>query len=159
MRSVDNERSSFRLSSPSVRTKGGRQATAQARMTERVRAYNSRRQPNRPAKECSSCQEKLPEHKFPARPPRSRCTHSVHTCADCLAAWITSQVDSVPNDQIRCPECPQKLRRRHVAACTSPNVARYVKLLSSWNNADWRSATMIGVYMKWSPASQTSSGA
>lgn len=50
------------------------------------------------------------------------CEHDPNTCKDCVSQWITSSMDTLAWDRLKCPECPQLLDFDHVKAFASEEV-------------------------------------
>jgi hypothetical protein len=82
--------------------------------------------------ECSVCGDEKPiKGEFPSR-ITAKCKHDVHTCKECLQAWITSQLDTVSWDMIHCPECKHHLKHKDVQKYAENEVfLRYVEFSST----------------------------
>lgn len=50
------------------------------------------------------------------------CEHQPNTCKDCIGQWITSSMDTLAWDRLKCPECPELLRFGDVRAFASREV-------------------------------------
>lgn len=70
---------------------------------------------------CAVCVEDKRTTEMPRRITR-RCEHLPSTCKECLAQWISTSMESVMWDQLRCPECPQMLRYKDVQAFAQRDV-------------------------------------
>ncbi|KAI2606570.1 hypothetical protein GGR54DRAFT_633416 [Hypoxylon sp. NC1633] len=44
------------------------------------------------------------------------CEHDSSTCKECVAQWITSSLETITWDRLKCPECPQLLKYENVRA-------------------------------------------
>lgn len=80
-------------------------------------------------RECVVCGDARGTRDFPTKPPTAACEHQPHTCSDCLARWISSEVDTKATEGIKCSECPQVLTYNDILRAASPaTFARFDKL-------------------------------
>lgn len=72
---------------------------------------------------CYACDTERAPGAFPDYNPSSECDHLIHTCKNCLKAWIRAQVESglfVTGGKdgktfgIKCPQCPAVMRSVNV---------------------------------------------
>jgi hypothetical protein len=49
----------------------------------------------------------------------ARCTHVSGCCKPCLRNWIAAQLETNTWDRIKCPECPEILRRHDIRSAAS----------------------------------------
>ncbi|KAI1453463.1 hypothetical protein F4805DRAFT_366308 [Annulohypoxylon moriforme] len=57
------------------------------------------------------------------------CEHDATICKECVGTWITSSMDSVTWDRLKCPECPQLLKYENVRAfATRETFEKYDRL-------------------------------
>ncbi|KAI0421245.1 hypothetical protein F5X98DRAFT_371255 [Xylaria grammica] len=57
------------------------------------------------------------------------CEHEATACKECISQWITSSMETVAWDRLKCPECPEMLSFKDVAAFATRDVFnRYDKL-------------------------------
>lgn len=71
-------------------------------------------------RDCNVCGDVKTPLDFPAKPPTDACEHRPQTCSDCLASWISSEVDTKGTEGITCSECPQVLTYNDVHRAASP---------------------------------------
>ncbi|OTB05545.1 hypothetical protein M426DRAFT_21859 [Hypoxylon sp. CI-4A] len=50
------------------------------------------------------------------------CEHDSSMCKECVASWITSSMDTVTWDRLKCPECPQLLKYDNVRAFATKEI-------------------------------------
>ncbi|KAI0159554.1 hypothetical protein GGR57DRAFT_428662 [Xylariaceae sp. FL1272] len=56
---------------------------------------------------CSICADDKRVSEMPhKRLITAHCSHTATACNDCVAQWITSSMETVPWDRLKCPECP-----------------------------------------------------
>lgn len=72
-------------------------------------------------RDCIVCGDAKDALRFPAKPPTASCQHEPQTCSECLAHWISSEVDMKGTGNIRCSECPAQLTHTDVQRAASPN--------------------------------------
>ncbi|KAI0508518.1 hypothetical protein F5B22DRAFT_638725 [Xylaria bambusicola] len=64
---------------------------------------------------CSICADEKRVSEMPAHGRiTGNCQHKATACKDCVSQWITSSMESVAWDRLRCPECPQMLEFKDV---------------------------------------------
>ena len=68
---------------------------------------------------CCVCSDDKRVSEMPRRITAS-CTHPVMTCKECVGQWISSSLESMAWDRLKCPECPQLLRFEDVRALAPP---------------------------------------
>ena len=82
---------------------------------------------------CVRCGQNKPSRSFPETTPSPRCIHDIHTCTECLQAWVDTQirddllvVDVRANGSygLRCPECPELIQAADVQAIATPEMCR-----------------------------------
>ncbi|KAH8893699.1 hypothetical protein GQ53DRAFT_644445 [Thozetella sp. PMI_491] len=80
---------------------------------------------------CSVCADDKKLSEMPVR-LSAACKHTPTTCRECTAQWISSSLDTSTWDQLRCPECPERLLFDDVRRGAAPDVfARYDKLATA----------------------------
>ncbi|KAH8195257.1 hypothetical protein TruAng_010581 [Truncatella angustata] len=70
---------------------------------------------------CAVCSDDKRVSEIPRHVTRS-CEHKSNTCKDCVGQWITSSMETLAWDRLKCPECPQLLQFDDVRAFASPDV-------------------------------------
>ncbi|KAI5925437.1 hypothetical protein F4810DRAFT_79656 [Camillea tinctor] len=59
------------------------------------------------------------------------CSHKSDICKECVASWITSSLETVRYDRLKCPECVQLLKFENVRAFATPDTfKRYDELFT-----------------------------
>lgn len=71
-------------------------------------------------RDCVVCGDAKNALSFPAKPPTASCQHEPQTCSDCLAHWISSEVDTKGTGNIKCCECPALLTHTDVQRAATP---------------------------------------
>ncbi|KAI1421605.1 hypothetical protein F5Y12DRAFT_690349 [Xylaria sp. FL1777] len=79
---------------------------------------------------CTICAD---EKRVSEMPTRGRitedCEHRATACKDCISQWITSSMESVAWDRLKCPECPELLAFKDVETFATRDVFnRYDRL-------------------------------
>jgi hypothetical protein len=75
---------------------------------------------------CLVCGDDKRVSEMPRRITKS-CDHEPNTCKDCIGQWITSSMDTLAWDRLKCPECPELLRFADVRSFASRQIfARFV---------------------------------
>ncbi|KAI5922984.1 hypothetical protein F4810DRAFT_671180 [Camillea tinctor] len=93
--------------------------------------------------ECVVCLEDKPIDLFPKATITRRCTHVPSLCLGCTDLSLASQIQNGLLNQLRCPECSERLDYEEVQRCTSTEVfARYQafaveQLISKVRNFAW----------------------
>lgn len=64
---------------------------------------------------CAVCGDDKRVSEMPKRITKL-CEHDPTTCKDCLSQWITSSMDTLAWDRLKCPECPELLQFEDVKA-------------------------------------------
>ncbi|KAI1872562.1 hypothetical protein JX265_005442 [Neoarthrinium moseri] len=70
---------------------------------------------------CSVCGDEKRISEMP-RQITQACDHAPNTCNDCVGQWITSSMETVAWDRLKCPECPQTLLFDDVKTFANPQV-------------------------------------
>lgn len=72
---------------------------------------------------CNVCAEEKRVSEMPAQKRITRdCQHDAATCKDCVSQWITSSMETLTWDRLKCPECPQPLGFVDVAKYATKDV-------------------------------------
>ncbi|RYP20869.1 hypothetical protein DL767_009375 [Monosporascus sp. MG133] len=69
---------------------------------------------------CTVCGDDKRVSEMPRRIAES-CTHSATVCKECVGHWISSSLDTLAWDRLRCPECPQLLSFEDVRHLAPPD--------------------------------------
>ncbi|KAI3332449.1 hypothetical protein HD806DRAFT_519183 [Xylariaceae sp. AK1471] len=79
---------------------------------------------------CSICADDKRVSEFPNRRTiTSDCAHEATACKACVSQWITSSMETVAWDRLKCPECPKMLGFKDVEAFATRDVfLKYDKL-------------------------------
>nr|POF04236.1 isoform 2 of cullin-9 [Quercus suber] len=81
--------------------------------------------------DCNVCGDGKPRLDFPAEAPSASCEHQATTCRECLASWMTSELETKGSDGLKCPECPSILQYDDIQRAASPvTFDAYEKLLT-----------------------------
>ncbi|KAI1342463.1 hypothetical protein F5Y15DRAFT_305025 [Xylariaceae sp. FL0016] len=59
------------------------------------------------------------------------CEHKASTCKDCVAQWITSSLETVSWDRLKCAECPRLLAFQDVRALATAEAFKWYDALSA----------------------------
>ncbi|KAI0100676.1 hypothetical protein GGR51DRAFT_349885 [Nemania sp. FL0031] len=79
---------------------------------------------------CSICVDRKRVSEMPSRRRITKhCTHEATACRECVGQWITSSLESVSWDRLKCPECPSLLSFKDVETfATRDTFDRYDRL-------------------------------
>ncbi|RYP65599.1 hypothetical protein DL769_006262 [Monosporascus sp. CRB-8-3] len=69
---------------------------------------------------CTVCSDAKRVSEMPRQVTVS-CTHPVTICKECVGQWISSSLDTLAWDRLKCPECPQLLSFEDVRAFAPPD--------------------------------------
>ncbi|RYP75545.1 hypothetical protein DL770_007398 [Monosporascus sp. CRB-9-2] len=69
---------------------------------------------------CTVCGDEKRVSEMPRRIAES-CTHPATMCKECVGHWISSSLDTLAWDRLRCPECPQLLSFEDVRHLAPPD--------------------------------------
>ena len=69
---------------------------------------------------CCVCSDEKTVSEMPQKITAS-CSHPTMTCKECVGQWISSSLESVAWDRLKCPECPQLLGFEDVRAFATPD--------------------------------------
>ncbi|KAI1641203.1 hypothetical protein F4809DRAFT_216014 [Biscogniauxia mediterranea] len=93
---------------------------------------------------CIICTEDKRVSEMPHRRRITKaCSHDANMCKECVAQWITSSLETLRWDRLKCPECPQLLKFENVRAfATEDTFKRYDELatkgvLTQINEFQW----------------------
>ncbi|KAI0967113.1 hypothetical protein F4678DRAFT_259886 [Xylaria arbuscula] len=83
-----------------------------------------------PTKTCTICAEEKRVSEMPTGGIITKdCGHTAWTCKECISQWITSSMETVAWNRLRCPECPKFLTHRDVEKFATRDISnRYDKL-------------------------------
>ncbi|KAI1762957.1 hypothetical protein GGR53DRAFT_499500 [Hypoxylon sp. FL1150] len=69
---------------------------------------------------CIVCSDEKRVSEMPnRRRVTASCEHDATICKECVGLWITSSMDTLSWDRLKCPECPQLLKYENVQAFAS----------------------------------------